>query len=66
MTTNLFLKTFVFQDSYKTYCLKQYKFKLEPIEADTNDDDAETFEPVENVIIQKDRIEINFDCMADS
>jgi hypothetical protein len=57
--------------------LKQYKFKLEPIEADTNDDDdnitististkPETFEPVENVIIQKDRTEINFDCMADS
>jgi phage/plasmid-associated DNA primase len=78
MTSNLFLKKLVYQNIAKVYCLKQYKYKLEPIEADTNDDDEdnitististkpETFEPVDNVIIQKDKIEINFDCMDDS
>jgi P4 family phage/plasmid primase-like protien len=61
MTTNLFLKKLVFQDKDKTYCLKNYKYKLEPIEADSNDDDDnQSFntistkeEPIENVKIDK-------------
>jgi hypothetical protein len=76
MTTNLFLKKLVYQDSSKIYCLKNYKYKLEPIEADTNDDEddnittstistkPETFEPIKT---NNNVIEINFnDCMADN
>jgi len=76
MTTNLFLKKLVYQDSSKIYCLKNYKYKLEVIEADTNDDEddnittstistkPETFEPIKT---NNNIIEINFnDCMADN